>query len=177
MSVMESQISGDTVVYSTDCSGVDQRKHQSSASLDFVWGIHWWPVNNSPHKGPVTRKSFPFAWIAPMSYVYSASILDLPFYEKKKKVDNFICLLEFEWAKRLKAYSQAIPAFDDVIFFRSLLIPAKFPLKAWLLMSWQNKEPEYQPQWYWANIWVIFQPQHLGPLLLIWINFNLSMHK
>ena len=35
----------------------DQRKHQSSASLAFVWGIHWWPVN-SPHKWPVTRKCF-----------------------------------------------------------------------------------------------------------------------
>ena len=41
------------------CSGQDQRKHQSSASLAFVRGIHRWPVN-SPHKGPVTRKMFPF---------------------------------------------------------------------------------------------------------------------
>ena len=40
-------------------SGADQRKHQSSASLAFVRGIHRWPVN-SPHKGPVTRKMFPF---------------------------------------------------------------------------------------------------------------------
>ena len=38
--------------------GADQRKHQSSASLTFVWGIHRWPVN-SPHRGPVTRKMFP----------------------------------------------------------------------------------------------------------------------
>ena len=37
----------------------DQRKHQSSASLAFVRGIQRWPVN-SPHKGPVTRKMFPF---------------------------------------------------------------------------------------------------------------------
>ena len=35
------------------------KKHQSSASLAFVGGIHRWPVN-SPHKGPVTRKMFPF---------------------------------------------------------------------------------------------------------------------
>ena len=39
--------------------GADQRKHQSSASLAFVRGIHRRPVN-SPHKGPVTRKVFPF---------------------------------------------------------------------------------------------------------------------
>ena len=37
----------------------DQRKHQSSASLAFVKGIHRWPMD-SPHKGPVTRKMFPF---------------------------------------------------------------------------------------------------------------------
>ena len=47
---MASQITG---------SGADQIKHQSSASLAFVRGIHRSPVN-SPHKGPVTRKMFPF---------------------------------------------------------------------------------------------------------------------
>ena len=40
-------------------SGTDQRKYQSSVSLAFVRGIHRWP-ENSPHKGPVTRKMFPF---------------------------------------------------------------------------------------------------------------------
>ena len=59
MSAMASQIPSLTIVYSTIYSGADQRKHQSSASLAFVWGSHPWPVN-SPHKGPVTRKMFPF---------------------------------------------------------------------------------------------------------------------
>ena len=58
MGTMTSQITSLTIVYSTVYSGWDQRKHQSSASLAFVRGIHWWPVN-SPHKGPVTRKMFP----------------------------------------------------------------------------------------------------------------------
>ena len=35
------------------------KKHQSSVSLAFVWGIHRWPVN-SPHNWPVMRKMFPF---------------------------------------------------------------------------------------------------------------------
>ena len=35
------------------------RKHQSSASLVFVGGIRRWPMD-SPHKGSVTRKIFPF---------------------------------------------------------------------------------------------------------------------
>ena len=35
------------------------KKHQSPASLAFVCRIQRWPVN-SPHKGPVTRKMFPY---------------------------------------------------------------------------------------------------------------------
>ena len=59
MCAMAHQITGLTIVYSTVYSGTDQRKHQSSASLAFVRGIHRWPVN-SPHKGPITQKMFPF---------------------------------------------------------------------------------------------------------------------
>ena len=59
MGAMKSQITSLTIVYSTVYSGADQRKHKSSASLAFVRGIHCWPVNY-PHKGPVTRKMFPF---------------------------------------------------------------------------------------------------------------------
>ena len=59
MGTIASQITSLTSVYSTVYSGADQSKHQSSASLAFVWGIHRGPVN-SPHKWPVTRKMFPF---------------------------------------------------------------------------------------------------------------------
>ena len=59
MGVIVSQITSLTIVYSTVYSDADQRKHQSSGSLAFVWGFHRGPVN-SPHKGPVTRKMFPF---------------------------------------------------------------------------------------------------------------------
>ena len=50
MSAMASQITDVSNVYSTVCSDADQRKHQSSASLAFVRGIHRWPMNY-PHKG------------------------------------------------------------------------------------------------------------------------------
>ena len=53
------QITSLAIVYSTFYSSADLRKHQSSASLAFVRGIHQWPVN-SPHKWPVTRKMLPF---------------------------------------------------------------------------------------------------------------------
>ena len=44
MSAMASQTTGVSMVYSTLCSGADQRKHQSSSSLAFVMG-------NSPATG------------------------------------------------------------------------------------------------------------------------------
>ena len=59
MGAIASQITSLAIVYSTVYSDADQRKHQSSASLAFVWGIHRGPVN-SPHKWPVTRKMFQF---------------------------------------------------------------------------------------------------------------------
>ena len=43
---MASEITSVSIVFSTICSGSDQT-------------IHWWQVN-FPHKGPVTRKMFPF---------------------------------------------------------------------------------------------------------------------
>ena len=57
MSAMAYQITSLTIVFSSVYSCVDQRKHQSAASLAFVRGIHRWSVN-FPHKGPVTRKNF-----------------------------------------------------------------------------------------------------------------------
>ena len=50
MSAMASQITSLTVVYSIVYSGADQRKHQSSASLAFVRGIHrgrWIPAQKT----------------------------------------------------------------------------------------------------------------------------------
>ena len=55
----QNQITDVLVVCSNVCSSTDQRKHRSSASRAFMKGIHRWPVD-SPHKGPVTRKMFPF---------------------------------------------------------------------------------------------------------------------
>ena len=80
MSAVVSQITGVSVVYSTVCSGADQRKHQSSSSLAFVRGIHWWPVN-SPHKGPATRKNFYFmtsSCVSTPRHSYAVAIHDHP---------------------------------------------------------------------------------------------------
>ena len=54
MTTIASQITSLTVVYSTVYSDADQRKHQSSASLAFVWGIHrdrWIPRTKGRLRG------------------------------------------------------------------------------------------------------------------------------
>ena len=69
MGSMASQITSLMIVYSTVHLGTDQRKHQSSASLAFVRGIHRWPVNSS-HKWPATRKIFPFDDVIVVIVIY-----------------------------------------------------------------------------------------------------------
>ena len=66
----------------------DQRKHQRSASLAFVRGIHRSPVN-SPHKGPVTRKMFSvddvmFSWEYKYTYWNWLNIILLVNARKKR---------------------------------------------------------------------------------------------
>ena len=59
MGTVASQITSLTIVYTTVYSDADQSKHQSSASLAFVWGIHrdrWIPRT----KGQLRGKMFPF---------------------------------------------------------------------------------------------------------------------
>ena len=50
MGTMVSQITSIWIVYSTVCSGADQRKDQSSASLAFVRGIHRWQRGSNAKK-------------------------------------------------------------------------------------------------------------------------------
>ena len=79
MGAIASQTTSLTIVYSTVYSDADQRKHQNSASLAFVWWIHRGPVN-SPCKWPVTRKMSPFDDV----------ILQMPYW---------VCLTELPPAK------------------------------------------------------------------------------
>ena len=75
MGAVASQITSLTIVYSTVYSDADQRKHQSSASLAFLRGIHRGPVN-SPHIWPVTRKMFPFDDVIMKSDTYLMGYAD-----------------------------------------------------------------------------------------------------
>ena len=53
MSTMASQITSLTIVYLSVYSGADQRKHQISASLAFVKGIHRWPGASNAENGSI----------------------------------------------------------------------------------------------------------------------------
>ena len=70
---MAFQMTGVLIVCSTVCSGPDQRKHQSSAS---VRGIHWWPVN-SPHKLQATQKGLPFDDVIIVDLLLNGSIITM----------------------------------------------------------------------------------------------------
>ena len=60
-----------SIVCPTVCSDADQMKHQSSASLAFVRGIHRWAVDY-PHKWQVKRKvSFWWRHHAMISFFFS----------------------------------------------------------------------------------------------------------
>ena len=75
MDWIASQITSLPVVCSIVYSGVNQRKHQSSASLAFVREIHRGPVN-FPHKWPVTRKMFPFDDVIMFAVAYCIIVPD-----------------------------------------------------------------------------------------------------
>ena len=92
MGAMASQITSLTIVYLSVYSGRDQRKHQSSASLAFVLGIHRWPVN-SPQKWPVTRKMFPFDDVI-MSY-------------------DVLCTLCVMWHRETNSFTLVPPQYKD----------------------------------------------------------------
>ena len=100
MGLVVSQITRLTVVYWTVYSGAYQRKSQSSASLAFVRGIHWWSVN-SPHKWPVcfhlmtSCLHFPFY---PLVYICNLYIYLFEHDENKTYVwQDYFCLLVFRF--------------------------------------------------------------------------------
>ena len=102
MGTMASQITSLTSVYPAAYSSADQRKHQCSASLAFVWGIHRWPVN-SPHKWPATRKMFPFDDVI-MNFA-DALVALLPATRCNREIYINILLCVASWKLNIEALS------------------------------------------------------------------------
>ena len=98
MSTMTSQITSVFTVCSVFCSGADQRKHQNSASLAYVGGIHRGPVNPH-HKGSVTQKMF-HLMTSPGTGEFSSHG---PVTRKIFPFDDVIMIPETHFTKRLWA--------------------------------------------------------------------------
>ena len=150
MGSMASPITSLTLVYLTVYSGADQTKHQSSASLAFVWGIHRRPVN-SPHKGLVTRKMFPFddvimtecnlySYFVPISWLLliwrgkEPGLLQ-PWYWNKLNTCVWICV----WVYSV-SWHCICPFFHTRIILRTLIVILNWQDAHWeALMPWACK--------------------------------------
>ena len=129
MGVMAHQITSLSIVHSTVYSGADQRKHQSSASLGCLRGIHLWPVN-SPHTGSVTRKIFPFDDVIMLNkhciirLCVSHKIISLMPYVASGNVMQVI-----KWHKTFLIYLSALSEFNfamNGIFTNQFTINAQY---------------------------------------------------
>ena len=95
MSTRASQITSVSTDCSIVCSVAYQRKHQSSASLACVKEIKRWPVN-SPLRGPVTRKMFPFDGVILSLIQCVRNIFYWYFIEPRKSAFGFNSLPWYE---------------------------------------------------------------------------------
>ena len=105
MSTMASQITNLTIVYSNVYTGTDPRKHQSSASLAFVRGIHRSSVN-SHHRGPVTQKMFAFddVIMSEWTCVYTTSGLDHHSNLPANCHSNNLLQTSVDWHQNMKTF-------------------------------------------------------------------------
>ena len=109
MIAMAFHITDVLIVFWTVCSDTDQRKHKSSRSLAFVKGKHRWTVD-SPHKGPVRWKMFPFGDVIKYRFCQNCKFLIVNLYMQDPQMSlsggiltctvvRHINLLIWAWAK------------------------------------------------------------------------------
>ena len=119
MNAIASQITSLTIVYSTIYSDADQRKHQSSTLLAFVWGIHRGPANSS-HKWPVTRKMFPFVDVVMVAWRLASLDMGLSLN------DSFVSSLTIGF-KYLWGYIRAYFRIWHIIFIQHIQHAKDYP--------------------------------------------------
>ena len=124
MTTMASEITSLTVVYSTVYSNADQRKHQSSASLAFVWGIHrdrWIPRT----KGQLRGKCFHLmtsSWCMKTTAVFTASV-------KGCSVRDVLLLMRIT----LNASSLTLCFLDQNVLMGFMTIQTRLLIWQWLI--------------------------------------------
>ena len=161
LSAMAYQITSVSVVCSTVCSGADQRKHQSPASLAFVRGIRV----NSTHKEPVTRKMFPYDGVIIMSY----SLRTPPSYLHCIQLPPNPCS-SIHGAHNSTRYCSTISPVHYILIMIYSTIHF-FPWRLRYLAHFWYKINRFSPKF--RNT----MAGHQGPLLLTWFNFNPGMDK
>ena len=149
---------------------VQTQKHESYASLAFVRGIQQWPAN-SPHKGPVTRKMFPFDDVIMMSrsarqcsisYWYTIeAFISYPYIHPGCHC-NTTQILFILRNRRFPSDDQTTSCCAFIMFYSirthiSALLMLRLQQSGrlrsmpWLLMLWPLSSPGHQQPWYWIN--------------------------
>ena len=177
MGAMAYKITSLTIVYSIVYSDVDQRKHQSSASLAFVWGIHRRPVN-SPQKGPVTRKMFPFDdvimanqflchvinWNTIIFFIFEVLFCELLKHQYISWAKWYLCYAKFGMCHALNTTEKMEPA-ERHVWVKYILPHPWYPGNLigpmiWQLISHFRAFPGHQKSW----IGAFYQPDPFYPV-------------
>ena len=138
MGVMAFQITSLTIVYSTVDSGTDERKHQSSASLAFVRGIHRWPVN-SPDKWPVTRKMFPFDDVTMISVAITGPLCTEPAKRSRFSFNQSVSVISVVWINNLSPRLDSNPILRQLAFVLHIFPFAGDIISTWLVDANMNR--------------------------------------
>ena len=145
MSTMAPQSTTVSIVYSIICSGT--HLDQSSASLAFVRGIHWWPVD-SPHRGLVMQKMLPFDDVimskSQSLWYYMSSIIH---FGKK----NVWKLYPEIWHACDSSHACQIPGNNSHTFF-SLSVYVQYILNLWNPVSFKCSEATLSQDTMWESI-------------------------
>ena len=151
---MAFQISSLTIVYSTVHSAANQIIHRGSVSVAFVWGMHRWPVMNSPHEWPGTRKMFPSDDVimsvkdTTMKTMGTYTVM-LILYPQQKTVNNHCPYL----MKYTVLNIDALPALPDST-------STIHNVSAWLVYRWRHwRQTTYNnpSTWYALEKWLPYQ--------------------
>ena len=163
MSTMASQVTGVRIVCPAVCSGIDQRKHQSSTSLAFVRGIHQWPVD-SHHKGPVTWKMFPFDDII-MVWVACPSCLFWHLSGETSKISWGHTDFMYVWVNDDYFHQIITWSSDDLLSKYIVLFPADDGFYRWFIIDRQNNT-EYHSNLFCGNqIQILMQANLVNSML------------
>ena len=102
------------------------KKHQSSAPMALVRGIHRWPVD-SPHKWPVTRKMFPSYDVIMYHAKFALVVGALIFLQR------FHCFRKYVTVDTSRDYYSLIVARLKQIAVRSYIVTQIPCLSLWML--------------------------------------------